>query len=257
MARSSTSPKAPRPEDLHDGLVERLRRGEPISTEKIPSHRLATAAARLRKEGVEVVTEKVVTNPGTFPAMVRSVYRVPSAAPATNGKVAKLEEDRKTWTPPISKRPPAKRKPPQGSVSAEVRQRLIDGDTLTAAQVADEYGVSGSILGQAAQVLRDMGYLVDAKRQNGGGPAVYSCSTKPMGRRSAPKPKRPKWVEEAEEEEAAEIVEPMLAPVPSNGQRPRRHPALGSKVCAVEEDEHGVLRVKIRDGEEVFTATLH
>lgn len=247
MARSSTSER-----DLHKGLVARLRAGESISTAKIPSHRLAPAAAVLRKEGIEVLQEKVVTNPGKFPAIVRSVYRVASA-PTTNGNAPAQAPE----SGPVR----------EGPVTPDVRRRLIAGEHLTVARVVADYGCNKSTLSQVVVGLRRDGYLIDVLKSDGG-PSAYACATpKPMGRRPK-KPKQPKWVAEAEAEEAAELepnpyTDEMAqaaherVKVKLNGLIAKwRAPRLFSIVSKTEIID-GEVVLTILDGDESFTARLH
>ena len=149
---------------------------------------------------------------------------------------------------------PRTKKARRGAVKAtpDVRRRLLEGESLTAARVAAEYGCSKSILGQVVARLRSEGYLIDVKRK-GAGLATFSCSAQPMGRQR--KPKRPKWVEEAEAEEDAELKEPLARQDPPLLARVRC-PRLGSVLSKTELLSGGGIRLTIRDGAEEFSALL-
>lgn len=202
----------------------------------------------LRKEGIEVLQEKVVTNPGKFPAIVRSVYRV-AFAPTTNGN-APAQAPR---SGPVR----------EGPVTPDVRRRLIAGEHLTVARVVADYGCNKSILSQVVVGLRRDGYLIDVLKSDGG-PSAYACATpKPMGQRPK-KPKQPKWVAEAEAEEAAElepdvprgVYESLRDRVNGLLARPPRAPRLFSIVSKTEIID-GEVVLTILDGDESFTARLY
>lgn len=223
--------------DLHEGLVKRLRAGEAISTGKIPSHRLATAARRLRKEGIEVVQEKVVLNPGGFPAQVRAVYRV-----------AKPSHSQMNGKAPASQSP-----------SAEIRQRLLDGEELTGNQIYEEYGIHKSNLRQNVEILQKQGYPITARKEDR--QIFYRYEEEPV--KKARPAKVPKWVREAEQEEANGTT-PAVNETVQRGkvtrfmtrQPQRQVPRLLSVVCKTEILSNGEILVTIQDGEDAFEAVL-
>lgn len=189
---------------------------------------MATAAQRLRKEGLEVTQTKVILNPGEFPAQVRAVYQVPSSPPTTNGDAADV---------------PVETPPEHRSAASQMRERLLAGEELTSTQAEEEYGVNRSNLGQVVQKLRDDRYLITIRKE--ANRAFYRCTPTPMNRR--PAKNAPKWVVEAEEEEA----------FPRSGTvaNPPRAPRLLSVVSKTELVD-GEIRLTIQDGDEFFEAVL-
>lgn len=258
MTRSSTSPR-----DLHEGLVKRLRAGEAISSEKIPPHRLSTAAQRLRREGVEVLQEKVILNPGGFPAQVRAVYRVPKP-PSSNGNGGNGSAGSKPSKPKSTAK---KASAPSvrsynGSATADIRRRLLEGEELSAQQITDEYGIHKGNLSQTVDKLRQEGYLVTVRLEDRR--AFYRSTKQPVNRARPAKPKVPKWVQEAEADEANGQIEPVIisADVPQGineqiqkSSRVDRAPRLLSVVSKTELI-NGEIRLTIQDGDEFFEAVL-
>lgn len=148
-------------------MRERLLAGDELNNREVQAeygitndHTVSDAAAKLVKEGYEVVKAKRL-EPGPKGRKVMQTY----------------------WRVEQEKAP---------STSETLRQRILNGDALSAVEVAQEYGVSRSLLGVVLASMRRDGFNIEKERVKGGSATFRLGDPDPAPKESAPKKGKPK-----------------------------------------------------------------